>query len=241
MSAFSKVFSVILVLPTAVLYSEVIKVDAPISNNELSNKPKNLGNYLFCNEFPFENQALAELFQQLSILEYTKALHSLTLEHHGALPIGESRIIQYLLTQKFPIWEEKEETTANVITTLPLYYKNGLCKKCYKLPNYRQNRLGLRLQITQNYITSFQVQKAISYLTGHTRWSSRRGEANSHAIYLDANVKKRFLFFFFHSWRLHSHSYYAFPLYELSQKISLRRKHCLDSYQSLISLYGRTL
>lgn len=188
MFAFSKVFSIILVLPLPLLYSEIIKVNPPISNNQLSNNPKNLANYLFCDDFPFENRALADLFQHLSISDYTKTLHSLTPEHYGALPIGESRIIQYLLTQNSTTWEAEDSTTAYVITASPLYYKDRFCKKCPMLPNYRQKRMGLRLQTTQNYTTPFQFQKAISYLASRTGWSSRLGEANSHAIYLDAKV-----------------------------------------------------
>lgn len=81
MIAFSKGFTVILFFPFALLCSELIQVNLPISTNELFGNPKNLANYLFCDNFPLENSVFGDLFPRLTVPQYIKALHSLRPEH----------------------------------------------------------------------------------------------------------------------------------------------------------------
>lgn len=162
----------------------------PLLNKDLPTNSRNLSSYLFCPNFPFDNDDLVYLLEnlfQLSIPEYTKALASLTPEHYGAFPIGESRIIEYLLTQNLPSFTTKNIRSSHFIRLLPLYFRSSHENKKNYLPTYKQNMDGLRLEYFLRHPTNFQTQLSGSYLETYTKWSDHRGVASSQAAYLGTN------------------------------------------------------
>ncbi|MGL4348765.1 MAG: autotransporter-associated beta strand repeat-containing protein, partial [Chlamydiales bacterium] len=160
----------------------------PVSLNKLSKKQKNIGKYLFCENFPIEDEKYIDLFENMLSLPpnaFVKALSTLTPEHYGALPIGESKIIQYLLTRNLPTCQLICPCSRN-ITILPIYLRNETHKRCSSLPNYIQNSAGLRIQSSFLYTTDFITKVSASYLSTKTCWSQHRGKACGDGIYFDA-------------------------------------------------------
>lgn len=175
----------------------------PTPNKNLPKNPRSIANYLFCPNFPFDNDYLVNLLQNvfhLSIPEYTKALASLTPEHYGALPIGECQSIRYLLTHNLATFTSKSLTSSShFIRLFPLYYRNFIQNKKSYLPAYEQNIGGLRFEYFLQHPTNFQSQISGSYLQAYTKWDNNRGEANSHGAYLDTKLiyrKKNFCYLF---------------------------------------------
>lgn len=163
----------------------------PRPNKDLPRNPRNVADYLFCSNFPFDNDYLVNLLQNLfnlSIPEYTKALASLTPEHYGAIPIGECESIRYLLTQNLTTSTTKNLKSPHFIRLLPLCYKNSIREKEHYLPAYEQNIGGLRFEYFLQHLTNFQSQFSGSYLQTYTMWNDDRGEANSHGAYLDTKL-----------------------------------------------------
>lgn len=162
----------------------------PLPHKDLPTNSQNISKYLFCSNFPFDNDYLVHLLEnlfQLSIPEYTKALASLTPEHYGAFPVGESRIIEYLLTQNVPAFMIKNVLASHSIRLLPLYFRSSHETEKNYLPTYQQNMNGLRMEYFFRHPTHFQTQLSGSYLETYTKWSAHRGVGTSHAAYLDAN------------------------------------------------------
>lgn len=162
----------------------------PIPNNQLPNNQKQIANYLFCANFPFENDRLVNLLNNLFRLplnSYIKALATLTPEHYGALPTGESRTIHYLLTQNIPTCTPDCPTTKHTLIATPLYFRNDIHQH-KSIPNYVQNSGGFRVNYAIAYPTPFQPKASISYIHTHTHWGNHRGKADSNGVYLDVGI-----------------------------------------------------
>lgn len=163
----------------------------PIPSNQLPRNQKKLAKYLFCDNFPFENDDLVELLQnlfQLSIPEYCKVLATLTPQHYGALPIGESRCIEYLLRQNSSSCRGKFSDGQYSFTLLPLYYRNNIQSKDSHLPNYQQNTGGFRIQYSMYNPTNIAIDIGGSFLHTYTKWEEYLGNADSNGAYVDTKV-----------------------------------------------------
>ncbi|MGL4348553.1 MAG: autotransporter domain-containing protein, partial [Chlamydiales bacterium] len=111
----------------------------------------------------------------------------LTSEHYGALPIGESRAIHYLLTQNIPTCTPNCPTTKHTLTATPLYFRNDI-QKHKSIPNYVQNSGGVRVSYGIAYPTPFESKASISYIHTHTHWGNHLGKADSNGVYLDLGI-----------------------------------------------------
>ena len=117
---------------------------------------------ILLDNFPFENDNLVNLLQnlfQLSVSDYTKALATLSPEHYGALPIGEARYVDYLLTLAPPTREAECPTTKYTVTLLSLYYRNEVCGKNHHLPNYEQNTGGVHTQVSYKLLSLIHISE----------------------------------------------------------------------------------
>ena len=154
----------------------------PIPSDELPNNQKNIANYLFCDNFPFENDNLVNLLQtlfQLPVPQYIKILATLTPEQYGALPITEKNNIQYLTSLKL---ESCIEAYQYCIVT-PLFYTDHYQRDSH-LPDYVQNTGGVSLTYQTNFARKMALEIAASYLNTHVEWGDRKGRAVSNAFYL---------------------------------------------------------
>lgn len=154
----------------------------PIPSNQLPNNQKNIANYLFCANFPFENDNLVTLLRNLFVLSvkgYTKTLATLTPEQYGALPITEKNNLHYLLSLKQQSCIDAYQY--GIVT--PLFYTDHYQKNSH-LPNYVQNTGGVNLTYQTRYPSKMALELSASYLNTHIEWADKKGTAICNAFYL---------------------------------------------------------
>lgn len=152
----------------------------PIENEKLPNNPKHVANYLFTDEFPFENKEFVDLLQNLFIVpirEYESALASLTPEIYGALPLTQNQTI-YHLTNSSPPY-----TLAKNIFCVTPFYQTSYYDKEKLLSNYQYNTIGFSINASQ-YTEIFTPGTGLTYCRTDTVWQNKKGQATTFNIYL---------------------------------------------------------
>lgn len=153
----------------------------PIENEKLPYNQKYLANYLFSDEFPFENKEFVDLLQNLFILpihEYEKALASLTPEIYGALPLTQNQTIYYLTSLTSSCNLNKK----NTFSVTPFYHTSYYDKEKF-LPSYQHSAVGFSINASQ-YATFFTPGAGLTYCRSDTAWQDKNGRATTLNIYL---------------------------------------------------------
>lgn len=155
----------------------------PIANSSLPHNQKNIANYLFCDNFPFENKNLVNLLQglfELPISAYQKALSSMTPEIYGALSITEKNNIYYLTSLKL----QSCIAAYRYYIVTPLFYTDHYRRRSSHLSNYTQNTAGVNLTYQTNFPTNVAAEIGVTYLNTHLEWGDDKGRCVTNAFYL---------------------------------------------------------
>lgn len=153
-----------------------------IENNALPTNQKHVANYLFSDDFPFENRQFVDLLQNLFTLpmnEYEKSLASLTPEIYGALSVTQNQTIYYITSLPTPTCITNKKNTFAVTP----FYNISHYDKEKSLPNYQYNAVGFSMNISQ-YVTSFTPGAGLTYCSSDTAWQGESVRANTFNIYL---------------------------------------------------------
>lgn len=153
----------------------------PVENEQLPNNQKYVANYLFSDEFPFENKEFVDLLQNLFVLpihEYEKALASLTPEIYGALPLTQNQTIYYLTSLTSSCNFNKK----NTFSVIP-FYNTSYYDKEKSFPSYQYSTVGVSINASQ-YATFFTPGAGLTYCRSDTAWQDKNGRASTFNIYL---------------------------------------------------------